>query len=82
MLSYIFVCITQFAPKPGVHNLFAIACRITFICMNYDRQWVPDIFIFGFASVLLPHAEPSLIPHVCLAVFQPSDLLQQTKSVY
>ena len=28
-----------------MRNLFAIASRITFIFMNYDRQWVPVIFI-------------------------------------
>jgi len=47
-------------PRPGVHNIFAIAGRITFIYMNYGLQFV-DISIFCIASVLLPHA--------CLAIF-------------
>ena len=29
----------------GVHNLFAIAGRITFIFMSYGRQWVPVLLI-------------------------------------
>ena len=30
--------------RAGVYNLFAIAGRITFICMKYGRQWVRVIF--------------------------------------
>ena len=52
-----------------MHNLLAIAGRITFIFMNYGRQWIQDIFVFGIASVLLRHTEPSLLLDVSLAVF-------------
>jgi len=50
-----------------VHNIFAIASRITFLFMNYGRQWVQIFLCFCIASVLLQHTE--LLPHVCLAVF-------------
>jgi len=32
--------------------------------MNYGRQLVQAFFSFYIASVLLPHGEPSLLPHV------------------
>jgi len=60
--------------KLGVHNIFAIAGRITFIFMSYRRQCVQDIFCI--ASVLLPHTEPSLLAYVCLAVVLLSTLMQ------
>jgi len=62
--------------KAGVHNLFVIADRITFVFMNYSRQWVQDIYIFSIVSVLLTHTKPNLLPHVCLAVFLQNILLQ------
>ena len=37
---------SRITPKPGVHNLVAIARRIAYIFMNYVRQWVKDIYIF------------------------------------
>jgi len=40
--------------RSGVHNLFAIAGGITFIFMNYRRQWFQEMFIFCVASLLLP----------------------------
>jgi len=61
----------------GVHNLFVIAGRSTFIFMNCGRQSVQDIFIFCISSVLLQHTEPSPLPHVCLAVFLQSIFMQQ-----
>jgi len=63
--------------RTGVHNLFAVAGRITFIFMNYGRQPVQDIFIFCISSVLLQHTEPSPLPHVCLAVFLQRTFIQQ-----
>jgi len=51
----------------GVLNFFAIARPITFIFMNYGGQQVQDIFCI--VTLLLPHPEPSLLLHVCLAVF-------------
>jgi len=37
--------------------------------MNYGRQLVQDVLIFCIASVLLPHAQPSLLLHVYFALF-------------
>jgi len=38
--------------SPGMHNLFAIAGRITFIFMNYGRQFTSRCFYFvSIASV-------------------------------
>jgi len=45
-----------------VYNRSPISGRITFIFMNYGRQWVQDIF-YVF-SVLHLHTKPSLLPHV------------------
>jgi len=41
----------------------------TFTFINYGRKQLQDDFNVFIASVLLPHAEPSLLPHVYLAVF-------------
>jgi len=63
---------------PGVHNLFVIACSITFIFMKYGRQSVQDIFIFCISSVLLQRTEPNPLPYVYLAVFLQTTFIQQT----
>jgi len=49
--------------KPGVHNLFASAGRITLFFMNYGRQCFQAFSIF-FA--LLLYTERSMLPHVSL----------------
>jgi len=51
----------------GCTTLFAIAGCIKLIFMKYGRHEVQDIFCI--ASVLLPTIEPTLLSHVCLAVF-------------
>jgi len=56
-----------------MHNLFAIASRITFIFMIYRRQWIQDISIF--ALLLFPHTQPSQLPQV-LTVFLLSILIE------
>jgi len=61
--------------RSAVHNLFAIADRITLIFMNCSRQCIEDILIFWIASLLLPHTEPRLLQHVCLDVFRLSTLI-------
>jgi len=75
------LCLSLFAQcRAGIHNLFVIASHIMFIFMNYGRQSVQDIFIFCISSVLLQHTNPSLLPHVCLAVFLQSIIIQQKNS--
>jgi len=69
-------------PKPGLHSLFVIVGRITFIFVNYGRQSVQDIFIFCISSVLLQHTEPSPLPHVCLAVFLQSTVPSYSKTSF
>jgi len=54
-------------------------CRPHYVnFLNYGRPVVHDIIIFSLplGSVLLPHTEPGLLLHVCLAVFLLSILLQ------
>jgi len=50
--------------------------------MNYGRQWIQDSCTFCSDSVLLPHAEPILLPNVCLVAFLLSILIQTKSSHY
>jgi len=60
----------------GVHNLFVIVDCIIFSFMDYGRQSLQDVFIFGISPVLLQHTKPSLLPHICLAVLPESTFIQ------
>jgi len=50
--------------------------------LGKKQNLATDIVIFCFSSVLLPHPEPSLLPHVCLAVFLLNILMHSTQSLY
>jgi len=62
--------------RSGVYNLFAVAGRVTCIFCEL-RSPLSSIFCVVF--VLLPPTEPSLLSHVCLAVFT---FIRWTKSFY
>ena len=64
-------CVRLTDPRPGVHNLFALASRITFRFMNYGLQWVQDTYIFCIASVLHAHTKSGLLAHVRFATKYP-----------
>ena len=64
-------CVRLTEPRPGVHNLFALASRITFRFMNYGLQWVQDTYIFCIASVLHAHTKSGLLAHVRFATKYP-----------
>jgi len=53
--------------RAGTHNHFAIAGRFAFMVMNYDRQWVQDIYIvlhcFCYASTYLFGRLSTEYPH-------------------
>jgi len=75
---------TMLCFRAGVHNLFAVVGCITLSFMNYGREWAQDIFIFLLVCspsvLIIPYTEPSLLPHVCFAVFLQSILIQYAKS--
>jgi len=48
-----------FVLAQGMHNLFAIARRITFIFTNYDRQWIKALSPSAFRGRMY-----------CLAILQ------------
>jgi len=56
------------------HNLFVFSAELRlFLLITAASDF--NIF-FCIASVLLQHTEPSLLPHICLAVFILNILIQ------
>ena len=73
----------------GRHDLFTISGRMTFIFMNFGRQWVQDIFVFALLlfcfqklSLACFNALSLAYFHTCLAVFLQSIFIQHTMSFY
>jgi len=56
-------------------------CRSHYVYLYELPPTVSSKYIVCIASVLLPHTEPSQLPHVCLAVFPLSILIQQKRSI-